>query len=284
MKHENEHASEKPQSKDLFVNQYSTWLNPGTREFEEVKDYILTMLGYPSVTVEITDSQLRAACATAMRLWTKYYHGQEKYLNLDLFYYKKAEFPNDPDAGLDLTEFNIMEVRDIGFQKDAMFGVGIDPFFSPYTFFGQGNYSPMFGMGNGNSVGSFTTWQNLNEFFDLAKRMTGSNQDWQYNRVTKRLKIMPEPRCGGKSHRFVCAVCYQEPPLEQILGEDYFLRMCIAQVKMIVGTVRKKYSGVNLLGGGTVDTEIYNEGKEEWDKLVEELQKSEGIGQCFYLS
>lgn len=268
----------KEESKEFPISPYSTWLNPGTTEFEQVKQWILTSLGWPSVTVEVTDSQLAVAIQNAMRIWTKYYQGPTKYLNLDLFFYK-------PGIGLDLSQFNIMEIRDIGFQRDNMMGYGMDMFFSPYAYFGQGaGFGPMFGMGNGNSVGSWTTWQCMNEFFDLTKRMCGSNPDYVYDRVTKRLKIMPEPKCGGKQHSFICAVCFVEPPIRQILGEDYFLRLALAETKIIVGTVRKKFNGVQLLGGGQIDTEIFNEGKEERDKLIEEIQKSEGIGQCFYLS
>lgn len=203
-----------------------------------MKDWILTCLGYPSVTVELTDSQLCAAIANAMRIFTKYYYNPAKYLTLDLFYYEHG-------AGLDLSQFNITEVRDIGFQRDNMMGYGMDMFFSPYAYFGQGvGFGPMWGGGNGNSVGSWTTWQNMNEFFELCKRMTGSNPDYAYDFHTKRLKLMPEPRCCGHEHRYICAVVFVEPPLERILGEDTFLRLALAEAKMIVGTVRKKFSGI----------------------------------------
>lgn len=49
-----------------------------------------------------------------------------------------------------------------------------DSFFSPYTFFGQGPGSPMFGLGSGNWTGSWVSYHNLHEFFDLTKRMMGS--------------------------------------------------------------------------------------------------------------
>ena len=41
---ENIHPKE---SKEFNINPYSTWLNPGTREFEQVKEWILTSLGWP---------------------------------------------------------------------------------------------------------------------------------------------------------------------------------------------------------------------------------------------
>jgi len=257
-------ASTIQNSKEFDINPYSTWLHPGTQEFEQVKQWILTSLGYPSTTVEITDSQLCVAIGNALRIFTKYKYYPPKYLTLDLFHYK-------PNEGLDLTQFNVMSIRDIGYQRDNMMGYGMDMFFSPYSYMGQGAVGPFFGMGNGNAVGSFTTYQCMNEWFDMVQRMCGSNPDFQYDKGTKMLRLMPEPKCAGKSHRYIAAVCFVEPPLNVLLGEDYFLRLALAESKIIVGTVRKKFNGVQLLGGGQIDTEIFNEGKEERDKLIEEI-------------
>ena len=43
-------------SEDLPVESNSTWLNPGIRTKEQLKNWILTKLGYPLLTVELTDS------------------------------------------------------------------------------------------------------------------------------------------------------------------------------------------------------------------------------------
>ena len=263
--------------KEFDINPYSTWLHPGTHEFEEVKQWILTSLGWPSITVEISDSQLCTAIANALRIFTKYKYYPPKYLMLDLFNYKRG-------IGLDLSPFNVMSIRDIGYQRDNMMGFGMDMFFSPYSYMGQGALGPFFGMGNGNAIGSFTTFQCMNEWFDMVQRMCGSNPSFQYDKFTKMLTLMPEPKCAGNGHRFIVAVCFVEPPIQELLGEDYLLRLALAEAKIIVGTVRKKYNGTQLLGGGQIDTEIFNEGKEERDKLIEEIQKCEGMGQSFYLS
>lgn len=46
----------KKSEKEFNIDPYSTWLHPGTSEFEQVKQWIITSLGYPSTTIEITDS------------------------------------------------------------------------------------------------------------------------------------------------------------------------------------------------------------------------------------
>ena len=272
---ENIHPTE---SKEFNISPYSTWLNPGTKEFEQVKEWILTSLGWPIQTIEITDSQLCVAIGNALRIFTKYKYFPPKYIVLDLFHYK-------PGVGLDLSQFKVMSIRDIGYQRDNMMGYGMDMFFSPYSYMGQGAVGPFFGIGNGNGVGSFVTYQCMNEWFDCAKRMCGSNPDFQYDKFTKHLILMPEPKASmGKAHRYIVATCFVEPPIEELLGEDYFLQLALAESKIIIGTIRKKFQGTQLLGGGTIDTEIFNEGKEDRAKLIEEIQKCEGIGQSFYLS
>ena len=94
---------------------------------------------------------------------------------------------------------------------------------------------------------------------------------------------MPEPHSDGQDH-FILLTVNAEPPIEDYYGNDIVLHLALAEAKMLVGTVRKKFQGTALLGGGTLDTEIYNEGKEEKDKILEDLIQRESKAQCFYVS
>ena len=94
---------------------------------------------------------------------------------------------------------------------------------------------------------------------------------------------MPEPHTNGRD-RYMLLTVNAELPIEQYYGNDTVLHLALAEAKMLVGTVRKKFQGTTLLGGGTLDTDIYNEGKEEKDKILEELIARESKGQCFYVS
>ena len=134
-------------------------------------------MGYPLVTVELNDNQLNACIANAIRIFTRYEYHPESYLAVNLKYYK-------PGVGLDLHEFKIMSVKDIATQRDNIFGNSPDPFFGMYAYMGQGQGSPMFGMGNANPVGMWTLWHNAHEFFDLSKKMCGSNPDYYFDKVT----------------------------------------------------------------------------------------------------
>ena len=263
------------ENKDLKVNPESTWLNPGIRTIEQLKDWILTKLGYPLLTVELTDSQINSCIADGISIYSKYAYTPEKYLIVNTKFYKKC-------IGINLAPYRIMSIKDISFQRDNQFGfTGSDMFFGPYAYFGQGVGSPLFNMGCQNSVGTWTTYHMIHEWFDLAKRMLGSNPDWQYNKSTKILKIMPEPVTNKDS--FILLTCNQEPPIEEYYGNEYCRRLILAECKILLGTIRKKFQGINLIGGGTIDTSIGDEGKEEKDKAMQELIISEAKGQSFYI-
>lgn len=262
---------------DLNVNPDSTWLNPGIKNIEQLKDWVLTKLGYPLITVELTDSQLNTCIADAISLYSKYAYTPEKYLIVNTKFYV-------PGVGINLMDYNIMSIKDISFQRDNLFGMsGNDMFFSPYAFFGQGVGSPAFGLGSQSYVGTWTTYHNIHEWFDLTKRMMGSNPDWQYDRRTKILKLMPEPK-SNRSDNFILLTCNQEPPIEDYYGNEYVRRLVLAEAKILLGTVRKKFQNINLVAGGSIDTSIGDEGKEEKAAILENIIKEESCGQCCYIA
>ena len=261
---------------EIQIDPNDTWLNQKIDTLDKVKNWILTQLGYPLVTVELTDDQLNSCIGNAIRIFTRYEYHPESYLQVNLKYYK-------PGEGLDLHEFHIMSVKEIATCRDNVFGAQPDMFFGMYSYLGQGQGSPMFGMGNANPVGMWTLYHNAHEFYDLSKKMTGSNPDYFFDKVTQHLKLMPEPHTHGHD-RYILLTVNAELPIEQYYGNDTVLRLALAEAKMLLGTIRKKFQGTALLGGGTLDTEIYNEGKEEKDKILEDLIKSESKGQCFYVS
>lgn len=106
-----------------------------------MKDWILTALGYPLLTVELDDNQLNTCIGNAIRIFTRYEYHPDSYLTVNLKYYK-------PGEGLDLHDFHIMSVKEIATQRDTVFGYQPDMFFGMYAYMGQGQGSPMFSMGN----------------------------------------------------------------------------------------------------------------------------------------
>ena len=53
--------------------------------------------------------------------------------------------------------------------------------------------------GSGNMAGSFITYHNFVEFRKMAQRLLSTDVDWQYNKVAKRLVLIPEPMNRNQS-------------------------------------------------------------------------------------
>jgi hypothetical protein len=51
---------------------------------------------------------------------------------------------------------------------------------------------------------------------------------------------MPEPKCVNQD-RYILLTCNVEPPLEEYYGNDTVLQLALAEAKMLVGTIRKKF-------------------------------------------
>ena len=51
-----QHNHHIPASKEFDINPNSTWLDPGVKELKQLKEWILTSLGWPTLTIELTDS------------------------------------------------------------------------------------------------------------------------------------------------------------------------------------------------------------------------------------
>lgn len=270
-------AVKRPKEQLSKIDAESTWLNPSITTLEQLKDWILIRLGAPTQTVELTDEQLNVAIMDGIQLFSKYHYRPDKYLAVNMGYYEHG-------VGIDLTEFKIMSVKNISLPRDNVMGMYGDMFFSPYAYFGQGQNFPFFNNNgfSGNWVGSWVTYHGITEFFNLTKEMCGNNPDFEYDKTTKRLKLMPEPR-GGLLRQCILLTCQCEPPMSEYFGEQYCRQMCLAEAKIMLGTIRKKFQNITLVGGGQVDTSIGDEGQQERDRLVEQLQKTESKGQCCYI-
>lgn len=267
------------QKQPVLAEADSTFLNPAVKSKTELKDWVMIMLGYPLITVELTDAQFDICIQNALQLYTKYASFPEKYLMINQSKYEH-------NKGLDLSPWNVVTVMEIATYRDGMYGIGgSDLFFGwPAVLNGQLGSGPFLGSGtpgNRNWSGGFVTYHNFVEFAELARRMTGSNPDYRYDRTTKRLLLFPEPKTSDKSCP-ILLTCECEPTPEELYGNEYVKRIVLAYAKILLGTIRKKFSSVQLVGGGQIDTSIGDEGREELNSIIENIQKDESKG-CFFM-
>lgn len=266
---------------EIKIKAESTFIDPAVKTKKELVDYILVSLGYPLLTVELEEQQLNLCIQFALETYTKYaYMGPDKYLFEDLNRYEHGK-------GLNLKKYNIIAIKEISTIRDNALnmGMGGDLFFSPYTFLQSNNIYPMnTRVGNAPSVGSWVTWQSVIEFMDLTHKMCGSMPDFQYDKSSKYLTLMPEPRkFKNNVPQPILLTCQVLPPLSELYGNEYVKRIALAKAKILLGTIRKKFAGTQLIGGSQIDTTIGDEGKEELDRIMENIRLDEAKCQSFYV-
>ena len=259
----------------------SSYLHPYIRNIDDLIAWGITKLGgeYDDNTgglqnVELSKRMIQVCVADAIEKYTKFASFDIQDIVVPLDGYVRGK-------GLDLSQYNIADIHDISFKRDALlYGFGNDLFFGTgamlQSYAGAGVF-PFFN-NVGTTNGSWIGLHNLHEHLEMINRLTGSCPQYRYFKSTKILKITPEPRIKPGRENVILITCEVEPPPEELYGNEYVKRLFLALLKIQLGIVRKKFGSVQLPGGGTIDTEIGQEGKEEFDKAMEELRSSESFG------
>ena len=258
-------------------------MHPAIDSKKELIDWVLTMLGHPLVTVELTESQLDVCIGNALQIYTKYAYFPEQYLVVNVADYV-------PGVGIDLKPWNVAVVRQVsvGYEGNGLYGLDAgDVFFGMGAFmrsqFGQAGF---LGSAAGHWSGNWITYQNFQEYAHMVNRMCGSNPDWVYNKATFKLQLIPEPRginCSNQKFMGMALTVECEPPLAELYGNEYVKRLVLAYAKILLGTVRSKFTGVQLVGGGQVNTAIGDQGQQELQQLIENIRKNESRGNMFFV-
>ena len=281
-----------PKYEEAHVNSKSTFLHPAIKAKRELIDWVMTMLGHPLITVELRENHFDAAIQNALEMYTKYATFPCKYM-------LKSSNQYVPGVGLDLSKENVVQVRDVQYGVDFSGWGVILPWMINRT--STGYY------GSGNLAGSFITYHNFVEFKKMAQRVLSTQPDWQYNQAAKRLVLIPEPKRYGPpapppyhselwpypelgrkpDPRWgvpMVLECEIEPPLDELYGNEHVKKLTLAYCKIMLGTIRGKYDGITLPGGGSVTKDIGQEGQQELDKLLENLRAETAFGQEIFFA
>lgn len=260
----------------------STYANFAVKDRDKLKKYVKMKLGWPILTVEVTDEQLDFVIDEAVEVYSKWVCYDDEYYALDFKKVTEISKDNpagsyDPKRGFKLPE-EIVGVSRIHEASSALFsntGNSMDFLLSnsgmyPTNPFGGSNINSMY---SGGMFLSVYMWQN---YCKMWQEPMGYNWVFNYNERTKFLKLTPDPmvkKVGASAVVIECKVVRSE---DQLFGEDIVKRLAVALTKQLVGQVRAKFgSGIAFPGGGQIGSEILSEGKEEYDKIIEELQKTQ---------
>ena len=257
-----------------------TPLNYRVTDREDLQNWILRKLGHPLVTIELTSDQINDAIDDAMEQFAKYCIQDEAYYILDL----KKNYVKDVGIQLPSIVQSVVEM-----EEDYYSEFGINSLFT------VGNQMMNAGMApfpvNGGSQG-WASYEMYLEYLSMSRRMLGGpHYVFSYSPVNNILKLYPDPKIEEEKSGSIediellqkmCIACNVIRSNDQLYGEQWTKRMALAKAKETLGRVRTKFDGIQLLGGGTIDTSVLDEGKEEQISLMEEL-RAEYIVNGFYI-
>lgn len=113
-------------------------------------------------------------------------------------------------------------------------------------------------------------------WLDVANSMINHTVSYNYNRNTHKLVIL-----GQTPDKDIVLGCQTKVPLEYLMNDIIFYRYVVAKAKTQISRMLGTFN-FNLVGGVTINFDmIREEGKEELDKIIEEI-KSDNTQDFFF--
>jgi hypothetical protein len=146
-------------------------------------------------------------------------------------------------------DYDVMDYRKVIDVVDFIEGSssGVNTLFSMEQTMAQQTY---YSYAMGNFGFDLLSWHTVKDWQDTREKLLAIKRDIHFDKRSQYLRLMPQP----KSNRFYGVLeCYVERPLKDIVKEKWVFEYATALCKVMWGRILTKVSGVQLLGGGTLD-------------------------------
>lgn len=180
---------------------------------------------------------------------------------------KATEFSN-------VFDYDIMDYRKVIAVTDFEEGSnqGVNTLFTLEQTLAQQTY---FSYAMGNYGFDLVSWYTMKEWIDTREKLLAIRRDLKFDERTQYLQIYPQPT----SSRFYGVIsCYLERPIRDLIKEQWVYEYTVALSKITIGRVRGKFTGVGLLGGGSLNTDLLQEGLNEKKELEQMLLTGASAG------
>jgi hypothetical protein len=162
------------------------------------------------------------------------------------------------------------------FNSPTLAGVGSSAMaaglFFPGTaysdFSGFNSYGSRGGSRSGGGGVDLVTYELSLQYMEMMKQRYTVKTTAQFLEAQRKVRFSPRPNCAGMILLPVIARVDDPDLYDQIWIRRYAVALC----KRVIGMNTKKYEGMVFPGGGSINGEFYyNEGKEEIEKLEQEI-------------
>jgi len=179
----------------------------------------------------------------------------------------RAGVASDMTTYQNVYDYDVMDYRKVISVTDFEEGsnTGINTLFTLEQTMAQQTY---FSYAMGNYGFDLVSWYTLKEFIDTREKMLALKRDLVFDERSQYLRIYPQP----KNERFYGIVStYLERSIRDVIKEQWVYEYALALSMVTIGRVRGKFGQVSLLGGGSLNYDLLQEGQQRKAELEEEL-------------
>ncbi len=231
---------------------------------ENIKDYVLLMLGAPVIKIELDAQQLDLAVDQAMKIFEEY-AGRE--------YFDYYTFSTIPGKSVYKLPDDVGVVRNVFYKEQASFafqGSDMDGAIPLEYFYPGGAYSSMQGgMSPVQPIwGKMGEWVLYKQYEQMFSRISSDIGGWEWISDLGHIKLYPVPCRPCKAMVHYLQKCKDWKEVTQAMQEGAY-----AYALIMLGNIRAKYPTIPGPGGGmSLDGEyMRNKGYELKDKWQEDL-------------
>lgn len=128
----------------------------------------------------------------------------------------------------------------------------------------------------GNYGFDLVSWYALKEWLDVREKVLATRRDIKFDSRTQYMQMYPQPKSTSRFYGVIS--CWLERPIRDLVKEQWVYEYAVALTKIVIGRVRSRFTGVSLLGGGTLNADILREGLEEKKILEQKLLEGASAG------
>lgn len=249
---------------DCTITGMSARRNRG-KVIEQVKDYVLLMLGAPTIDIELDEQQLDMAVKQTLKIME--YYAPREYFRYHTFLTEpgKSVYTMPPDVGY-VRNVYYRQTAEFAFQSTDLQGALPIEYFYPggaYSSIQGGLIDPIQPI-----WGRMGEWTLYKMYERMYARVSSGIGGWEFVGGYRNIKLYPIPYRAYRVIVHYMQRCHDWEEVTLAMQEG-----ALAHAKMMVGTIRKKYQGgLGPSGGMTLDGDaMYQEGKEEYKQFKEDL-------------
>jgi hypothetical protein len=230
---------------------------------EQIKDYVLTLLGAPVLPLELDDQQLENCVDFALQIF-------EEYAPMEYFQY--YTFYTVPGQSVYEMPVDVGYVREIAYKETANYAFSASDLGGviPLEYMGAGAYGSIAGGINPQQPvwGKMSDWVLYKQYEDMYNRVSGQQGGWEWLAGYRHVKLYPIPY---RTYPVVVKYIQRKTDFKQVT--QAMQEGALAFAKIILGRIRTRIAnppgpnGGVQLDGNTILAEGLQE-KKDWEERL----------------